>query len=85
MGSVTALKGHAGHSQLRHIGRVFHLGEKSRGEYGEPPWRLESLVPPHRSNRECELWDTSLSPCASVISIPKLLYLCNLLCDSLRA
>jgi hypothetical protein len=43
VGSVTALKGPI-------VDRVFHLGGRVRGDYGEPPWHLESLVPPHSSN-----------------------------------
>jgi hypothetical protein len=42
-GSVTALKGPI-------VDRVFHLGGRARGDYGEPPWHLGSLVPPHHSN-----------------------------------
>jgi hypothetical protein len=42
-GSVTALK-------CPIVDRVFHLGGRARGEYGEPLWHLESLVPPHCSN-----------------------------------
>jgi hypothetical protein len=36
--------------QVSHSGRVFHLGGRARWDYGEPPWCLGSLVPPHRSN-----------------------------------
>jgi hypothetical protein len=76
--------------QVSHSDRVFHLGGRAQGDYGETPWRLGSPVPPHRSNGDkhpqgCELRDTSLSPRASVISIPELLYIFNLLCDSHRA
>jgi hypothetical protein len=42
---MTALKGPI-------VDRVFHLGGRARGDYGEPLWRLGSLVPPHRSNRD---------------------------------
>jgi hypothetical protein len=75
-----SLYGFGDRPQVSHSGQVFHLGGRARGDYGEPPWRLESLVSPHLSNG-----DTSLSPHATVLSIPELLYLCNLLCDSLRA
>jgi hypothetical protein len=30
--------------------QVFHPGGRARGDYGEPLWRLGSLVPPYRSN-----------------------------------
>jgi hypothetical protein len=32
--------------------QVFHLGGMARGDYGEPLWRLGSLVPPYHSNRD---------------------------------
>jgi hypothetical protein len=85
-----ALYGFGDRPQVSHSDRFFHLGGRAREDYGEPSWCLESLVPPHRSNGDyqmqgCELRDTSSSPHASVISIPELLYLCNLLCDSHQA
>jgi hypothetical protein len=85
-----ALYGFGDHHQVSHSDRIFHLGGRARGDYGEPPWHLGCLVPPHHSNGDyhsqgCELRDTSLSPRALVISISELLYLCNLLCDSHRA
>jgi hypothetical protein len=43
VGLVTALKGPI-------VDQVFHLGGRAGGDYGEPPWRLGSLVSPHRSN-----------------------------------
>jgi hypothetical protein len=45
-----ALYGFVDRPQVFHSDRVFHLGGRDRGDYGEPPWRLGCLVPPHRSN-----------------------------------
>jgi hypothetical protein len=47
-----ALYGFGDSPQASHSDRVFHLGGRARGDYGEPPWSLGSLVPPHRSNED---------------------------------
>jgi hypothetical protein len=83
MGPVTALKGPivVGSSIL--VGGLEEITVSLHGV-----WCALCLytAPTEISTRKgCELWDTSLSPRASVISLPELLYLCNLLYDSLRA
>jgi hypothetical protein len=44
-----ALYGFGDRPQVSHSDRVFHLGGRARGDYGEPPWHLGSIVSPHRS------------------------------------